>query len=97
MNCKQGDLAQIVRCTPDSDALLGALVRCDEFVGDVHGTNPLGLSIRALDAWRVTPLSPGLIAFAAGFKALAVSDRDLRPLPGDLTPETVDEEAPCTA
>ena len=100
MNCKPGDLAQIVRVgDPDHSFLLMSLVRCDRYLGPTRGCHLRGDAAFAPDTWECTPLSPTLAALVAKTRRnmLRISDAFLRPLPGDLTPETTDEEQPCTA
>lgn len=99
MNCKQGDIAQIVRGSRSSVTVhLGSLVRCDRFIGPWQGFDEFTREpTKTNAAWECTPLSPRLAASVAKTrdKRLFVSDSLLKPLPGDLTPETVGEETPC--
>ena len=94
MNCKPGDIAQIVRATNAADEIcLGALVRCIRFEGLHHGVGPTGNPVAMKDAWMAEPLSPSLLALTQGGPAF-VADRILRPLPGSLLDEVEDATQP---
>lgn len=98
MNCKQGDIAQIVRTVgEDAEFFLGGLVRCDRFIGQASGrASPGGMFRSSADCWECTPLSPRLIEATSRtvYKSLRVADQYLRPLPGDLTDDTEQAEQP---
>ena len=99
MNCKPGDIAQIVRAPRPSLAVyLGSIVRCERFIGPMDGLDEFTRQPTTTKAaWECTALSPRLAASVAKTqrKRLLVADAILRPLPGDLTPETIDREVPC--
>lgn len=93
LNCKQGDIAIIVKSTVGNE---GKIVRCLEFAGvldalpDVHG------KVRYYrgdprPVWKIDRA----INFGNGFYVVQIeycSDEYLRPLRGDLEDDTITEE-----
>lgn len=78
MNCKQGDLAILVRSGSGNE---GKIVRCLRFVGEVPGWY-------GDDRWETDTILPGCF----GGKTNTAQDAWLRPLRGDLLDEETEKE-----
>ena len=75
MNCKQGDLAVIVRSIAGNE---GKIVRCLELDPAHHFLSP-ALEVSVRPAWRVDRLLPAWSGCTHSF----VADCNLRPIRGD--------------
>lgn len=82
MNCKQGDLAIIVKSYADNE---GKIVRCEEFLGNRLFGAPDGTA-ELIIAWRTSPELPDW----GGDLGDVIGDDQLKPIrdPGD---DAVDE------
>lgn len=76
MNCKQGDLAIVVRrIFSKTDDMIGRIVHCKEYI-----------NIRGVDAWLIDPF------MHKGHEVVAFADAVLKPLRGDPVPEVDTKE-----
>jgi hypothetical protein len=76
MNCKQGDLAMVVRrIFSKTDDMIGRIVYCKEYI-----------KIDNVDAWLIEPF------IYKGHEVLAFADAVLKPLRGDPVPEVDTKE-----
>lgn len=73
MNCKQGDLAVIVRSVTGSN--LGKVVRCLSYAGEVYALRPEG-TFGPFPRWKIDRELPGWDGVSRPY----VFDKNLRPL-----------------
>jgi len=88
MNCKQGDLAIVVKSVAGNE---GKIVRCVRFIG--KDVNSDGEPMQGDDRWEV---DTEMVTFL-GSKVRSVQDSCLRPIRGDLLDEETEREMERTA
>lgn len=102
MNCKQGDLAIIIKSMAGNE---GKIVQCLELLVDDHIETVQGLRVPLASGmtpvWRIDrPIKFKMVAMlgqkeiAMGKEATYCSDSVLRPLRGDLNDEEEDTQSP---
>lgn len=81
LNCKQGDLAIIVKSVSGNE---GKIVRCVRYAGMIEYTTP-NFSLLRLESWEVDVQVKGCF----GQLHRLMPDSHLRPLRGDLLNEEI--------
>lgn len=89
MNCKQGDLAVIVRAPAYNPQALGLMVQVVEFAGyGLYASTVPGLGNHE-PKWLVSASRPVRCAFGQDHRDFVVPDAVMRPIrPGDTEDET---------